>query len=195
MLRGYLTAGHAHIPSSPPRIVRSARRRRAGLSLRELLISIGIITLLAGFIMAVVSRSRTAAQNATCLTRLHSVSGGLSQWAHDHSDRYPDPIALNQSWEQCLYPYISSSQNFQCPADEELFPAVGSSYDWRDTSVATTTLAGRTVHDINRLDAVLVFESLPSWHMKGRMNAAHIDGSAQTMTQEKCLSDLQTPIR
>ena len=42
---------------------------------------------------------------------------------------------------------------------------------------------------------MLVFEALPAWHAKGRMNAALLNGSAITMDQELCLSDLQSPIR
>jgi len=161
----------------------------------ELLVSITIIIILGSFVLAVVNKSRLAANSAKCLANVHSVAVALSQDAHDHGDYYPDPVALNQSWEQCLAPYLSSPQVFQCPGDDEIFPSVGSSYDWRDTGVATTTLAGRTIHDVNRTTAVLTFESLPGWHGLHSINAATVDGSAHLMDQAACLSDLQTPIR
>ena len=84
---------------------------------------------------------------------------------------------------------------FQCPADSEVYPVVGSSFDWRDNGVTNTTMAGRGLRDANRPGAVLAFETLPGWHQSGRMNAVMLDGSAQTMEQENCLSDLQLPIR
>jgi prepilin-type N-terminal cleavage/methylation domain-containing protein len=169
--------------------------RHKGFSLLEVLVVIGIITVLLAILLAVVNKSRYAAQGAACVANLHSISLALTHDARDHGDRYPDPVALNMSWEQCLRPYLSNSQIFQCLADNEIYPAVGSSYDWRDTGVANTTLAGRTVHDTNRSTAVLTFESLPGWHGPGRINAGLLDGSAQSMDQRACLSDVQTPIR
>ena len=170
-------------------------RLRKGFSIVELLVAIGIVAVLSGIILTVVNKSQSAAQSAKCLAHLRSVGAALLQNAHDHADVFPDPVALNQSWEQTLRPYIPESQAFQCPSDTEIYPAVGSSFDWRDTGVANTTLAGRTVHDTNRHTAVLAFECLPGWHGAGRINAALIDGSAQNMDQGTCLSDVQTPIR
>lgn len=176
---------------------RAESRCRRGFTLLELLVAIAIIFFLAGIILAAVNLSRSAVNSAQCLQNLHSIAQALSHEVQDHGDYYPDPVALNQSWEQCLQPYLSSTQVFQCPADYEIYPAVGSSYDWRDTGVTNTTLAGRTVNDCNRMTAVLTFESLPGWHGPHVINAALVDGSgsAQSMDQAACLSDLQTPIR
>jgi hypothetical protein len=161
----------------------------------ELVIAIGIITILLGIMLAVVNKSRSLAQGQTCIANLHSIGLALVHDARDNGGRYPDPVALNQSWEQCLQPYLSNPRIFQCPGDNEVYPAVGSSYDWRDTGVTATTLAGRTLHDTNRVTAVLAFECLPGWHGLGRINAALLDGSAQSMDQGACLSDIQLPIR
>ena len=117
------------------------------------------------------------------------------QYADDNSNRFPDPQALDQSWEKCLSAYISNPDPFRCPGDQEIYPILGSSYDWRDTGVFQTTLAGRAFYDMNRSNAVLAFESLPGWHAKQKMNAAFLDGSAQVMDQQACLADLQSPIR
>jgi hypothetical protein len=78
----------------------------------------------------------------------------------------------------------------RCPADEEIFPAVGSSYDWRDTGNPDTTLAGRTLVKA-RSDAVLSFETLPGWHNLRQMCAVRADGSAMVMESRECLKDLQ----
>jgi type II secretory pathway pseudopilin PulG len=161
----------------------------------ELLVSITIMVTLASFVLAVVSKSRLAANSAQCVANVHSIALALGQDARDHGDYYPDPVAMNRSWEQCLTPYISSPQVFQCPGDDEIYPSVGSSYGWRDTGVANTTLAGKTIHDVNRLTTILIFESLPGWHGRQTINAATVDGSAHVMQQAACLSDLQTPIR
>lgn len=84
--------------------------------------------------------------------------------------------------------------SFACEADTELFPAVGSSYDWRDTGRPATTLAGKSTAEITRPDAVLVFEALPGWHARRKINVARVDGSATTMDDEACFRDLRQPI-
>jgi hypothetical protein len=76
-----------------------------------------------------------------------------------------------------------------------LYPAIGSSYDWRDTGVNSTTMAGKLLADTRRLNAVLAFEAMPGWHVKGNMNCALLDGSVQTLDATVCLSDLEIPIR
>ncbi|HET6246873.1 MAG TPA: hypothetical protein VFE47_04165 [Tepidisphaeraceae bacterium] len=168
---------------------------RRGFSIVDLLVSIGIAALLLAILGAVLARSRSAAQNTICLSRLHSISQGFSQYVTDNEGRYPDPFALQRSWEQCIGKDMTDPLLFACPADGEVYPAIGSSYDWRDTGIVATTMAGRTAGDVTRPEAVLSFESLPGWHDKGKMNAVRLDGSAGTMDQERCLSDLQLPIR
>lgn len=130
-----------------------------------------------------------------CLSQLRQIADGLFQYAADNDRRLPDPFVLQTSWEQLVRPYVQSAGAFQCPGDSELFPMIGSSYDWRDTGTPETTLAGRQIDDSMRYDCVLAFEALPGWHAKGRMNAALLNGSAMSMDQEVCMSDLQTPIR
>jgi len=83
---------------------------------------------------------------------------------------------------------------FACPADSEIFPEVGSSYDWRDTPNPITTLAGRSVSAVSRSTAVLAFDTLPGWHEKHFMNAIRVDGSAEEMREEDCLGDLRVPV-
>jgi hypothetical protein len=143
----------------------------------------------------VIGKSRASAQSVYCLSQLRQISAGLFQYAADNDRRLPDPFAQQTSWEQLVRRYVQGASAFQCPGDSELFPMIGSSYDWRDTGLADTTLAGRLVDDSTRNDCVLAFEALPAWHAKGRMNAALLNGSAVTMDQELCLADLQAPVR
>jgi prepilin-type processing-associated H-X9-DG protein len=42
--------------------------------------------------------------------------------------------------------------------------------------------------------AVFVFEALPSWHERDRMNVAFTDGSAETLEAGACVGDLEWPI-
>jgi type II secretory pathway pseudopilin PulG len=160
-----------------------------------LLVVIGIITVLVAIIMPIVGRGRASAQSAACLSQLHQIAAGLLMYADDNDRRLPDPFELQTSWEQILRRYVSNPETFRCPGDSELYPAIGSSYDWRDTGTPETTLAGKAISDTTRNDCVLAFEALPGWHARGRMNAALLDGSAVSMDQEQCMADIQLPIR
>jgi prepilin-type N-terminal cleavage/methylation domain-containing protein len=177
------------LPTSP---FAGARR---GFTYTELLVSLGIIGLLTAVIVPLVGRSRASAQSVTCLSQLRQIGAGFFQYAADNDKRLPDPFEMQISWEELLSKYLPDKGYFHCPADGELFPSVGSSYDWRDTGRPETTLAGRLITDTIRPDPVLAFETLPGWHLKGRMNAITLSGAGALMDQEECLEDLQQPIR
>jgi hypothetical protein len=161
----------------------------------ELLISIGIISILVALILPVIGKSRASAQSVSCLSNLRQIASGFTQYAADNDHVFPDPFVVERSWEQLLRPYVASDGAFHCAGDDELFPMIGSSYDWRDTGEFETTLAGRRLNETNRPDCVLAFEALPGWHAAGRMNAALLDGSASSMEQAMCMEDLYRPIR
>lgn len=171
------------------------RRHRCGFSIVDLLVSLAIAAILIIILGVLLSRARSAAQNVTCLSRLRTISQGFDQYAACNNSIFPDPYALQRSWEQCIGINSSDPLEFACPADDEIYPAIGSSYDWRDTGIPSTTMAGKSLNDVRRPECVLAFESLPGWHMRGKMNAVRLDGSASSMDQESCLSDLQLPIR
>lgn len=151
--------------------------------------------MLMALLLPVIGRSRASAQSVTCLSQLRQIGAGFLQYAADNDKHLPDPFAAQKSWEQLLRPYVVGENAFHCSGDSEIFPMIGSSYDWRDTGRPETTLAGRAVTDADRGDCVLAFEALPGWHTRGRMNAVLLNGSAQGMEQEACMGDLQKPIR
>jgi hypothetical protein len=160
-----------------------------------MLICLGIITILTVLVLPLIAKSRASAQSLTCLSHLRQIGNAFIQYAADNDKRLPDPFEMQISWEQTLRKYLPDNEVFRCPADGELFPSIGSSYDWRDTPRPDTTLAGRLITDSNRPDPVLAFEALPGWHVKGRMNAVTLSGAGLSMDQEECLEDLQLPIR
>ena len=184
----------AHVLAARPSTAAACPARRA-FTYIELLVSIGIVSILVALILPVIGKSRASAQSVSCLSNLRQIAGGFTQYAADNDHYFPDPFVVERSWEQLLRPYVSSADAFHCRGDDELFPMIGSSYDWRDTGEFETTLAGRRLNEANRPDCVLAFEALPGWHAAGRMNAALLDGSASSMEQAKCMEDLYRPIR
>jgi Tfp pilus assembly protein PilV len=168
---------------------------RGGFSLLELLVVMAIIMIVMGLLLASVRRARAGAQSVHCLSNLRQISTGLRMFASDNANRFPDPKAEALSWETMICKYVPNNKVFLCLADEELGPVAGSSYDWRDTAVDDTTLAGRLITDVRRADTVLAYEALPGWHVKRMMNVARIDGSCCTLDDQAAVGDLLKPIR
>ncbi len=171
----------------------AAPRRCSGFSVIELLVVIGIIAILIAIIVPVVSRARQSKRTVECLNNLRSIGAGFQAYALEHQGRLPDPETTEQSWEQLITP--TTGDHFHCPADSELFPVVGSSYDWRDTGKESTTMAGKSIADVRRSNAVLAMDALPGWHLKSKINVLRLDGSVETMDQQECFRDLATPVR
>jgi len=167
-----------------------ARSRAGGFTLIETLIIMGIAAVLCGVVIAVVSNVRKAAEQPRCLNNLRQIGTAFQLFANSNNGRYPEPEAAGTSWEGMLKAYAGSAAIFRCGRDEEVYPAVGSSYDWRDTGKSETTLASRDRTAIKRIDAVLAFEALSDWHAAGKINALRVDGSAHVMDRETCVKDL-----
>jgi prepilin-type N-terminal cleavage/methylation domain-containing protein len=183
-------AAHAHLRNHR----RGAPTRRRGVTLLEVLVVVGIIAIIAAILLPVLSKARAASQKITCLSNLRSIGIAFHLYAEHNTMRLPDPTTTRISWEASLLPYASSSV-FKCPSDSEVFPALGSSYDWRDTPDPNSSLAGQNILLAQRSSLVLAFEALPGWHGKMRMNVCYLsDGSAHEMDYEAAMRDLDAPL-
>ena len=165
----------------------------SGFTLPELLVVIGLIALLITIIVPLAGRIRRSSNEVNCLSNLRQLAIGFVAYAAQNRGLFPDPQISQAPWETMLQETLPQPNLFRCPADDELFPTIGSSYDWRDTGNPRTTLAGHAVTTAPPT-AVLVFDSLPGWHAKRKMNAALADGSAQVMSDRDCLENLSRPL-
>jgi hypothetical protein len=104
----------------------------------------------------------------------------------------PDPGGVGLSWEQLLKPYFHAE--FKCSSDDEIYPTMGSSYDWRDNPDPNSSLAGIPVARVRRSNLVLAFEALSGWHKKRMINVVRFDGSAESVNDEDCFADLEASI-
>ena len=171
--------------------------RRSAFTLIELLVVIGIIAVLVGILLPVLGHARASSQSVTCLSNLRQVMTGFTLYANDNRQFLPppnDPAKVNQSWESYLKPYLRGGEAFRCPSDDVAFANYLSSYDWRDTPDARSTVAGRMVAEIVRSDAVFAFDMLPEWHARQRINTSLADGSALTMEYREWAQDLEKPV-
>jgi prepilin-type N-terminal cleavage/methylation domain-containing protein len=191
----------AHIPHARRlRIGRdSDAARRAGgsptptgFTITELLVALAIIAILLALLFPALVRVRSAQRGAACIANLRQISTAFHLYAQDNRFRLPVPALANRSWEQMLSPYCKGT--FVCPADQELATVVGSSYDWRDTGISTTTLAGRSIAENLRTDAIITFDALPGWHARGQINVARLDNSVTSVAEQDCFADLNAPV-
>ena len=153
---------------------------------------VAILVVLLSVLVVVLSRARQTATSAACIGNLRAIGMGFRQYALEADGYLPNPIRYDTTWEASIVGYLGSRDVFICPADAELGPVLGSSYDWRDTGDSRTTAAGKSP-EILRQDAVLAFDSLPGWHAQGKMNAVTVSIAASAMTVEDCLGDLFEP--
>ncbi|CAN5550029.1 hypothetical protein BH09PLA1_BH09PLA1_35820 [soil metagenome] len=165
---------------------------RGAFTITEVLVVVAILAILLALLFPALMKVRSAQRGTTCIANLRQIATAFHLYAQDNSFRLPQPATANRSWEQMLSPYLRGQ--FVCPADQELAPVVGSSYDWRDTGISSTTLAGRSVAESMRTNAIILFEALPGWHARGKINVARIDNSVTSVDEEECFSDLNSSL-
>jgi len=172
-----------------------AEMGRRGFTVTELLVVIGLVAVLIGLLLPVLNKARSSSQSVTCLANLRHITLAFNLYAGANRQQFPLPSDVSrQSWESVLRTYLDAREVYHCPSDGGVFDRYGSSYDWRDTGDPNTTAAGRYLGEIGRSNVVFTFDALPDWHMRGRVNAATLDGAASSMRYQDCLRDLDMPI-
>ncbi len=98
------------------------QNRRKGFTLIELLVVIAIIAILAAILFPVFARARENARRASCQSNLKQLGLGIMMYTQDYDEKYPPtytdtPRAI---WYTTTWPYVKSSQVFQCPSDSSV---------------------------------------------------------------------------
>jgi len=165
---------------------------RRALTIIELLVVVVIISILITISLAALARAQQARGRAMCAGNLRSIGLAFQSYASDNGDVFPLPT-VNAQWEDLLRNYIRRS-TFCCPSDQELYPATGSSYDWRDTGDPAASLAGKRTADIVRSDVSLAFDALPGWHEAHKIQIVFTDASVHSLSDDCFLKELQMPV-
>ncbi len=160
---------------------------RRAFSLMELLVTLGIIAILAALIVPGAQYLRAKANTTQCLNHLRQIGVALELYLGEHNMQMPQLAAGRASKAEelpvidtVLAPYVGDDRVFECPADREQFEKSGTSYYWN------SVLSGQNVNQLNFLTFTsdksripLIFDK-EGWHpgSNGKVQYLYADGSA-----------------
>jgi len=183
-----------------------------GFTLIELLVVMGIVAVLAGLLLPVVSAARRRARRAACISNLRQCAIALNLYLHDSNDYFPQSLSMGADggWRttlDALRPYLGSpGELFRCPADAEgavdfsflglprtsysvneaLMPAaapVGPG-GWVRAYQAPKARVTVTFYDAQMVIAPTGPDVVPAYRHTGAANVAYLDGHVETHTSE-----------
>ncbi len=97
-----------------------------GFTLMELLIVIGIIGLLAGILLPVLSRAKESARRTQCASNIRQIGMGLIMYANENEEVFPQDVTTvverpsMRSLNMLYNTYISDKKIFKCPSDAKV---------------------------------------------------------------------------
>jgi prepilin-type N-terminal cleavage/methylation domain-containing protein/prepilin-type processing-associated H-X9-DG protein len=108
-----------------------AARVRNGFSLVELLVVIGIIALLIGILLPVLSKARESSRRTVCMSNLRTLGQAMFVYAHFSRDSLPNgnpPLdwssydGANAIMVHFAKTYVKSPEVFRCPSESDPVP-------------------------------------------------------------------------
>lgn len=105
-------------------------------TLLELLITVGIVAILAGLLFPAANLVREAARRSACQSNLKQIGTGLEMYAPANRFCLPTCAGSQEpnagpAIREVLLPYLSDSEGiFRCPSDADAASRSNGSYDW-----------------------------------------------------------------
>jgi prepilin-type processing-associated H-X9-DG protein/prepilin-type N-terminal cleavage/methylation domain-containing protein len=98
------------------------KSRRSAFTLIEILVVLGIISLLAALLFTAFGRVREGGRRTVCLSNHRQIMAALQLYESDSAGHFPYVVhhGLDESWVNLLLPYVQSPQVFLCPTDGDL---------------------------------------------------------------------------
>ncbi|MCX6895332.1 MAG: type II secretion system protein [Verrucomicrobia bacterium] len=135
-------------------------KRKEAFTLIELLVVIAIIAILAGLLLPALASAKQRAATIKCNANLHQIGLGLSMYAGDNNDRYPQsggnipwntnaPTAPTNAWMQQAFPYVQNTNVYRCPSNQRLPVAEQSAFNYFNGTRAAYVVAGNIATAVN----------------------------------------------
>lgn len=110
---------------------------RRAFSLVELLVTLGIVAVLAAIVFPVFAAAKKSAQASVCASNFRQVFVASGLYSGDYDDRYvvprytgsERPAPSDRTWVQLVLPYLRTLDVTRCPADRSVRPAFNSATD------------------------------------------------------------------
>lgn len=106
-------------------------------TLIELLVVIAIIAILAGMLLPSIAKAKGSAHSIACVSNLRQIGIALNVYVQDNGDRLPICGGYLPSQQSNLPPITvtlfanqRTNQLFKCRADNKVFAAENTSYEW-----------------------------------------------------------------
>lgn len=153
----------------------------------ELLVVIGVISVLACLVAPSIKIARARAQASSCLGNLKAIGVGLTGYLGDNQMTMPQLAAARASTDEqvavldnTLNRYVDDVRVFTCPAGQAIARTTGTSYFWN------SVLSGQAVANLNMLGLVNDLSKIPvvldkeGWHTYSadKVNQLYADGHA-----------------
>lgn len=117
-------------PLSFGRSFRFAKLSRSGFSLVELMVTVGIITILTAVAIPVSREAMETSRQGACISNMRALANGCILFAQDNDGKLPFTTGSG-AWHRLIYPYLSTTQEttdwqknvhegryYICPADK-----------------------------------------------------------------------------
>ncbi len=123
-------------PIIEPPAVRGRARR--AFSIIELLVVIGIISILIGLLLPTLAKARQQSRALACKAQLQNIGSAFQMYLNENAGWYP-PAPYSPTFNPDRLPLVSDflgrylsdvARVWSCPADEEYFPQFGLSYSY-----------------------------------------------------------------
>lgn len=155
-------------------------KRRAGMTLVELLVVVAIIGMLVALLLPAVQAARAAARAASCKNNLRQIGIAVQQFCNAHKGRFPEwhHSGADKSWMYTLAPYFEQVDEVRiCPEDEkrvERLAARVTSYVLNDYLVVDVPDAVRNLNQLRATShTMIVFEGAEARAPEPEYDHAH----------------------
>ncbi|MCC7203624.1 MAG: type II secretion system protein [Phycisphaeraceae bacterium] len=173
------------------------RPSRRGFSLIELLVVIGVVSLLIGLLLPAVARGRDQARTTNCMSNLRQVGLVLTAYVSDHDQRLPlveeplwrrgqtpnwdadptDKLASPNSFLNVMAPYLDGGEVMVCPSALLGYPRSHFAMTYRLASANNRNGVTQTIDKLFAANGQVHYDYSLKYLNGRRYELMHVDGS------------------